>query len=100
MTYTRYSILVSITSKLPYYYTKLSIGQSPNWIPDKRTLELFSISQWLIEELTSLKCSEDCRHRQLWFFNRKSRSEEDLYVLAALTLNNLLEGKVDNYHGK
>lgn len=100
MEYTRYNILRSITPRLPSYYSKLAVGQSPTWIPDVRTLELFSISQWLIDELISLGCSEDDRHKQMWFWNRKSRSEEDLYTLAALTLNNLIEGKVDNYHGK
>ena len=100
MMYTRYSIQRSITPKLPYYYSKLAVGQSPTWVPDQRTLQLFSISQWLIEELNILGCSEDDRHRQMWFWSRKSRAEEDLYTLAALTLNNLIEGKVDNYHGK
>ena len=44
--------------------------------------------------------SEADRKAQEWYFDRKSLAEDDLFALAALTLNNALEGKIDGYAGR
>ena len=82
------------------WFKKLAVGQSETWVPDERTMELFGLSQLVMEQLTLLACPDEDRLRQQWFFNRKSRAEDNLFSVAALTINNFLEGKIDNYRGK
>ena len=82
------------------YYIKLATGQSPTWKCDERTLQLYGLFQYLMEQLVMLETSDEDRHHQQWFFNRKSRAEEDLFSLVALTLNNYLDGKTDQYKGR
>jgi hypothetical protein len=56
----------------------LAIGQPPNWKCDKRTAELFCLSQWLMDMLILAKCPDEDRRDVQAFFNRKTRAEEDL----------------------
>ena|ERR1700722_2830491 len=82
------------------WYSKLTGGRPIHWSCDQRTVETFLLSQWLLHMLKLNGASEDDRHRQLWFWNRKSRAEDDLFAIAALTINNFLDGNIDHYTGK
>lgn len=100
MSYTSDSVKEYVVSKWDDYYAKLAVGQSPTWKCDERTALLFCISQWLMEEMTNLGVKDEDRRKQLWFFNRKARAENDLYALATLTINMALSGDIDQYKGK
>jgi hypothetical protein len=50
-----------------------------------------------MDELFLLKCTSVDRRDSQDFFNRKARAENDLFELAALAMNNLLEGKVERF---
>ena len=82
------------------WFKKLAVGQSETWILDARTMELFGLSQLVMEQLILLACPDEDRQRQQWFFNRKSRALDELFSLAALTINNFLDGNVDKYKGR
>ncbi len=82
------------------YYAKLTIGQPPTWKCDQRTKELFCLYAWLMDELTMLQCSDEDRRAMQWYFNRKSRAEDDLFALTAKVMNNFLAGNIDKYRGK
>jgi len=71
------------------------VGRPSNWTSDERTRDLICIGLWLREELISLKVNEADRKTQEWYYNRWSRSEEDLWSLAARTLNTVLDGEVE-----
>jgi hypothetical protein len=71
------------------------VGRAPNWACDPRTKDLVCIGYWLVEELVRLGVNDDDRRTQQNFYNRWSRSDGDLFDLAARTLNTVLEGKVE-----
>src|SRR5271166_462817 len=62
-------------------------GRSSNWSCDVRTKDLVCLGNWLAEELVRLGCNDDDRRTQQHFYNRWSRSDEDLFDLTARTLN-------------
>lgn len=95
--YTSTDVKVSLNTKYDIYYAKLSAGQSPRWSCDQRTKDVFCLSQWLMDELILLQCSDDDRRDVQNFFNRKARAEEDLYALAAKALNDYLGGNIERY---
>lgn len=82
------------------WYKMLAVGQSERWQCDARTIELFGLSHLVMEQLTLLACPDEDRRRQQWFFNRKARALENLFALAALTINNFLSGNIDQYKGR
>lgn len=90
----------SLIYKQPKYYAKLAVGQPSTWVPDERTKELFYLSQWVMDILILKNCPHDARISQQRFFNRKARATEDLYELAAITVNNFLTGNIDQYKGR
>ncbi len=98
--YTAESVRASLTPKWDAYFAKLAVGQSPNWKCDQRTAELFCLSQWLMDELLSLKCPDLDRRDVRSYFNRKSRAENDLYEVAARAMNTFVEGKIERYRGR
>ena len=95
--YTADWIRTSLAAKYDTYYAKLCVGQMPTWSCDQRTKDLFCLGQWLMDELFLLKCTSVDRRDTQDFFNRKARAENDLFELAALAMNNLLEGKVERF---
>jgi len=70
-------------------------GRPAGWKTDARTKDLVCIGNWLAEEMQRLGCNDDDRRTQQQFYNRWSRSDEDLWDLAARTLNIVLDGKVE-----
>lgn len=95
--YTPDAVRKSLNPKWDTYYAKLAIGQSPTWKCDQRTAELFCLSQWLIDELMVLNCPQEDRLDVQNFFNRKSRAEDDLYEVAARSVNSFLNGKIERF---
>jgi hypothetical protein len=98
--YTSETVQTSLALKVDEYFAKLSIGQPPTWKCDQRTKDIFCLYQWLIDELTAIKCADEDRRHMLWYFNRKSRAEDDLFSLTAKVMNDTLDGKIDQYKGK
>lgn len=98
--FTAESVKTALIQKWDAYYTKLSTGQSPTWKCDHRTVELWCLSQYLNEKLMMLSATDEDRRAQLLYWNQKSRAENDLYALAALTLNNFCENKINRFVGK
>lgn len=72
-----------------------AVGRPENWIPDPRTKDLICIGYWINEELIEIGVNEIDRRTQNSFYNRWSRSEEDLFELAAKTLNMALDGQIE-----
>ena len=98
--YTAETVQASLAIKVDTYFARLSVGQPPTWKCDQRTKELFCIYAWLMDELTLLQCAEDDRRAMQWYFNRKSRAEDDLFALAAKVMNKFISGDIDKYRGK
>ena len=91
----------SVTASHQRYLAKLTDGQPSNWSCDQRTSDLFCIGQWVMEELlVNPKCSDEQRRDVQSYFNRNARGEEDLFELAARSMNLFLEGKIERYRGR
>ena len=75
-------------------FAPYAVGRPPTWVPDPRTVHLICIGYWLVEQLVALGCNDDDRRTQQQFYNRWSRSDDDLFDLAARTLNAVLDSDV------
>ena len=98
--YTTDSVRTSLAAKYDTYFAQLSVGQSSTWKCDQRTADLYCLGQWLIDELTLLGCPDEDRRKQQWHFNRKCRAEDDIFAVAAKSVNDFLEGNIDKYKGR
>jgi hypothetical protein len=78
-------------------FAPYAVGRGPNWSTDRRTKDLVCLGNWLAEELTRLGCNDDDRRTQEAFYNRWSRSDEDLWDLAARTLNAVIDQQVEQH---
>ena len=76
-------------------FASYSANRPPGWSTDLRTKDMVCLGHWLTEELQRLEVSEVDRRTQQAFFNRWCRSDEDLFDLAARTLNAVLDGEVE-----
>jgi hypothetical protein len=85
MSWSADSVREAIEPLRPHYIEQLSQGQPEGWIPDRRTLDLWCIGQWMMMQLKELP--QDERIRRLWYFNRKCRAEHDLFAVAARAMN-------------
>jgi transposase-like protein len=93
--YTVDMVKTSLALQWDHYYAQLAIGQSPTWKCDERTATLYCLSQWVMNVLIELNCPQEDRLKLQNFWNRKSRAEDELYAVAALTINNFLQGKIE-----
>ena len=98
--YTADIVRMGIANSYESYYAKLATGQSPTWKCDQRTKDLFCLSNWLMDELMARKCPDEDRRFIQNFFNRKARSANDLYELAAAAMNSYLNDTIERYRGK
>lgn len=89
-----------VMAKYDVYYAKLAVGQSENWKCDKRAADLFIIQNWLIDEFITNNVNNDDRLDSQYYFNRKARSEEDLFELAARTLNKCMNNDIERFRRK
>jgi len=93
--YTAEEIKREVKKDFDRLFAPWAVGRPETWIPDPRTKDLISIGAWLTEELQRLGASDDDRRTQQHYYNRWSRSEDDLFELAARTLNIVLSGAVE-----
>lgn len=70
------------------YEAQLREGQTPHWIPDQRTKDLWCLGKWI-----DAKLSGDTRRiEMLHYFNRIVRAEQDPFAVAAVVMNTHLNG--------
>jgi hypothetical protein len=92
--YTAESVRAVIDPDRERLFAPYAVGRPTNWACDPRTRDLICIGYWLTEELTRLGVSDHDRRTQQHFYNRWSRSDEDLFDLAARTMNMVLDAEV------
>jgi hypothetical protein len=88
------SIRKGIDSQRERLFASYAVGRPENWNPCPRTKDLVCLEAWLPEELQRLAVSDTDRRTQQEFFNRWARSDDDLFELAARTLNAVLDGEI------
>lgn len=92
--YTLEGIRSAVTADIDRLFAPWMVGRSENYVADRSTKNLISLSFWLDEELRRLGCNEADRKTQLRKYNRLSRSY-DVWESAAECLNDVLEGNVE-----
>lgn len=93
--YTAKGIKAMVESERGRLFASYAEGRPPNWVCDQQTKDIVCLSVWLREELTRLGIDELGRKIQEGEFNRYSRSDPDLFVLAAEVMNNALANRID-----
>ncbi len=93
--YTAESCRAAVEPHRERLFASYVANRQPGWSCDIRTRDLVCLGNWLAEELTRLGCGDDDRRTQQAFYNRWSRSDEDLWDLGARTLNAVLDGEVE-----
>lgn len=93
--YTAGQVRAAVHADRERLFAPYAVGRPERWVPDQRTKDLICVGNWLSEELRRLKVSEDDRRTQERYYNRWSRSVEDLFGLAAETLNAVLDGQIE-----
>ena len=76
-------------------FAPYAVVRASNWACNPRTKDLVCIGYFLTEELGRICANEDDRRTQQQYYNRWSRSREDLFELGAETLNTVLDGQVE-----
>lgn len=93
--YTRESVFLEIESDRESLFAHWSRGRPSNWSCDPRTRDLICTAEWLKRKLRSLVPDEIGRHVLESQFHRFSRSEDDLFSLAARIVNDAADDKID-----
>lgn len=78
-------------------FSSYAVGRSPTWACDQRTKDTVTISVWMREELTRIGVDDLGRRTQENAFNRHSRSDTDVYELAAQLMNDALDDNIDRF---
>lgn len=94
MVYSAENVRAAVMADEERLFAAWSANRPEGWSVDPRTKATVCIGHWMREELAKLVGDED-RRIQLNAFNRHSRSDDDLYELAAQILNDAAEGKID-----
>jgi hypothetical protein len=95
MVYTGEGIRELVGAGRERLFASYAVGRSPNWVCDVRTRDVVCLSVWLREELTSIGLDELGRKTLEGEFNRYSRSDDDLFELAADIMNKALSNDID-----
>ncbi len=93
--YTPESVKAAVEADQEALFAPWAVGRPSQWVCDPRTRQLVTIGQYLVAELTKICANDEDRRTQQDYYNRWSRSREDLWGLAAETLNSVLEGTVE-----
>lgn len=91
--YTSEGVHASVDADRTRLFATYTSGRPANWSCDLRTKDLVCIAAWLDEELTRIGIDDLGRRTQTSQFNRRARSEEDLWAVAAEIMN---DARVDN----
>lgn len=84
-----------VTSDCERLFASHSSNRPEGWVCDQRTKDVVCLGYWLNEELTMVGIDDVARIVQLGTFNRYSRSDHDIWLLAAQIMNDVVEGNVD-----
>lgn len=95
--YTADSIREKVSADFERLFSSYAVGRSPNWVCDQQTKDIVSISVWMREELTRIGLDDLGRRTQENAFNRFSRSDKDLFELAAQLMNDALDDNIDRF---
>lgn len=77
------------------FFQSYSAGRPVGWSTDTRTYNLICVAVWLRQTLSAMGLDDLDRTTQESQFNRRSRSEEDLFSLGAEIVNDAALGKIN-----
>ena len=97
MTYKADEVRLEVERDRERLFASYSSNRPPNWSCDLRTRDVVCLSVWLDEELTRLGLDDLGRRTQTNQFNRFSRSEDDVFELAARIMNDAVAGDIDRH---
>ncbi len=95
--YTADSIRAQVSADFTRLFSSYAVGRSPTWVCDQQTKDIVTISVWMREELTRIGLDDLGRRTQENAFNRFSRSDKDLFELAAQLMNDALDNNIDRF---
>ncbi len=95
MTYTAQSVKDVVSREAERLFAPWAVNRHEGWTPGQRTQDVIGIGTWMDEELRRLNIDDEGRKIQLWYFNRWSRSVDDLFECAAEAMNDAVEGRID-----
>lgn len=93
--YTAYEVKVAVDSDRSRLFGSYEVGRPTGWACDQRTKDLVCLSLWLREEMTRIGLDDLGRIVLEGEFNRYSRSDQDLFELAAGIMNKAMTGQID-----
>lgn len=89
------TVRAQVEGDIDRLFAPWALGRPENWKPDPTTKLVIALGYWLDAELRSLDIDDEGRKIQLLHFNRWSRSVDDLFGLAAETMNDAVAGRID-----
>ncbi len=95
MRYSSQFIKNEITLQRQELFVHYAKDRPINWSVDERTKDLICLTAWLRREMILIELDSVGRIIQEGEFNRASRSQEDLFQLAADIMNATVEGRFD-----
>lgn len=99
MAYTAQSVREALEPHRTRLFSSYATGRPVGWNCDQRTKDLWCLGMWLGEEMSKLvesnKLDDLGRRVQLATFNRRSRSDHDLFELSAQLMNDTVDGNFD-----
>jgi hypothetical protein len=95
LSYTGASVREQVEADRERLFASYAVGRHANWTCDVRTRDTVCLSVWLREELTRIGLDELGRKTLEGEFNRYSRSDDDLFDLAAGIMNKALKDDID-----
>jgi hypothetical protein len=93
--YTALYVEEEVTLNLDRLFEPWTVGRPAGWSTDTRTKALVAAGYWLREELVKLGVPDEDRKTQEGYYYRRSRSEEDIYMIVTELLNEALAGTVE-----
>lgn len=93
--YTAQEVKDAIEKDRERLFAPWALGRPEGWACDSRTRDLVCIGYWLDEQMMSMGLDDRGRIVLLGFYNRRGRSEEDLFALGAELMNDALKDNID-----
>lgn len=88
-------IRLSVDQRREAYEAYIRSQHPTEWIPDRRTLDIYCLGRWLNEMLANQ--ADEKRIALLWFFNRTVRASHDPYETMKETLEHLNKELPEHY---
>ena len=95
MTYAADAIQATVNAQSDRLFAPYTANRPKTWACDQRTKDIWCIGTWINEELIRLNVDDRIRIVANGQFHRYSRSDHDLWVLAAECMNDVIEGRID-----